>query len=73
MAEPEHDDPLHDSIALVEAVARDDPKGAGAILRNMDPGPVAVNLAKMLAEVLAEQEIPAEQFRRWAHYAARRP
>ena len=45
------DDDLADAVALVEAVLGDDLTGAGAVLRNMDTGPVAVVLAKVHAEL----------------------
>jgi hypothetical protein len=50
----DHDDALHDAIALVEAAGRDDALGCGAILRNMDAGAVAVNLVKLVAAVLED-------------------
>ena len=43
--EPPWDDDLPNAVALVECLLGDDQVGAGAILRSMNAGPVAVVLA----------------------------
>lgn len=67
------DDDTLDAIALVEAVLRDDLEGAGAVLRNMDAGPVAVVLAKLCGELAGELGAYPQCWRRWALDAVRRP
>ncbi len=76
MAGPEHDDPLHDAIALVEAVSRDDTEAFGCVVRNCDSGTVVI-LAKLLCELLidgaAGHGCCPECFRGWAALAIERP
>jgi hypothetical protein len=75
MSEPDHDDPLHDAIALVEC-ASGDPLGFGAVVRNADHPQVTVILAKLLAELVndnaAGYAVCAECFRSWASAAIER-
>lgn len=66
------DDDLHDSVALVLAEVSDDLAGAGAILRNGDHRGMVVTLAKLLGEVVTEQEVSETWFRRWARQAITR-
>jgi hypothetical protein len=66
-------DDVLDAIALTGSVLDDDLEGAAAVLRNCDHGPVSVVLAKLLAELLAEQGACPGCFRRWALAAVNRP
>ena len=51
----EHDDNLADALALVEAAGwRDDPEAFGCVVRHCDQGKTTVILAKLLAELLAD-------------------
>lgn len=74
---PEHDDPLRDAVALVEAAIGDDALACGVILRNMDAAEVAVNLAKLLSELVADNGRGMGTgpccFRAWAEQAVNRP
>jgi len=54
-AVPEHQDALRDAVALVECAASD-PEGFGAVLRNCDQGKTVVVLAKLLRELLADND-----------------
>lgn len=67
------DDALADSVALVVAEVSDDLAGAGAILRNGSHRHMVVTLAKLLSEVVTEQEVSPAHFRTWAGQAANRP
>ena len=75
MTVPEHDDALHDAIALVEC-AGSDPEGFGAVVRNCDQGKTVVILAKLLAELVndnaAGYAVCAECWRDWASEAITR-
>lgn len=71
-AEP-WDDATMDSIALVCAEVTDDLVGAGAILRNGDHRTMTVVLAKMLGEVVKEQDVSLPHFRLWAASCVDRP
>lgn len=51
---PPWPDDVFDAVALLDAVLSDDLIACGAVLRNMDPMPVAINLA-LLAAGLAEE------------------
>jgi hypothetical protein len=62
-----------DAIALVLAVQADDTEGQAAILANCDGGAVTSTLARLLAEVLAELEVPSGHFRMWGQQAMSRP
>ena len=53
MTGPEHDDALADAMALVECASAD-PLGFGAVVRNADHPRVTVILAKLVAELLAD-------------------
>jgi hypothetical protein len=71
---PSWDDDLPDAIALVECVLGDDLTGAGSILRNMSPGPVAVVLAKLCAHLVREaDEVTGIRWRQFAEWAVRQP
>jgi hypothetical protein len=67
------DDDIADALAAVEAVRRDDSEGLTAVLRHCNAYSVTVTLAKLLAEVGNEFEVPPEHLRRWAENAVRRP
>ena len=70
------DDDFPDAVALVECVLGDDLTGAGSILRNMSPGPVAVVLAKLCAHLVREaDEVTGIRFRwrQFAEWAVRQP
>lgn len=62
-------DSTMDAIALVLAVREGDTEGRDAILANCDGTAVTVALARLLAAVLAEQQVPAGQFRIWGQQA----
>ncbi len=75
----EHDDHLADAVALVIAAGGDDREGFGAVARNCDQGAVTVVLAKLLAELAADNAAghgacgEPECFRAWASEAITRP
>ena len=75
-AGPDHDDPLHDAVALTEVVGSGDEAAARAILANCDSTAVAVRLARLLAELVSANDagyaVCAECFRPWALDTARR-
>jgi hypothetical protein len=66
----DHDDPLYDAIALAECAGSGDEAAARAVLANMDAVPVAARLARLLAELVAENgagsAVCPECFRSWA-------
>jgi hypothetical protein len=77
MTVPDHDDVLADAVAMVEAAGwREDAEGFGAVVRNMDAGRTAVILAKLLAELLADNGdgygVCPECFRAWSASAIER-
>jgi hypothetical protein len=67
------DDALADSVALVCAELAEDLAGAGAILRNGSHRHMVVALAKLLSEVVTEQDVSPAHFRTWARQAVDRP
>jgi len=59
-------------MAVVECVRQGDTETLAVVLRHGNACELAVMLAKLLAELLDEQEVPAQWFREWALAAARR-
>jgi hypothetical protein len=59
-------DSTRDAIAMVLAVRDGDAEGQNAIAANMDAGSVTIALARLLAAVLAELEVPSGHFRMWS-------
>jgi len=60
-------------VALVCAEVSDDLAGAGAVLRNCDHRHMTVTLAKLLGEVVKEQDVSLDHLRGWARQAVNRP
>jgi hypothetical protein len=66
------DDGLADAWACVQAVRQDDTEGLAVVLRHGNPVELSVTLAKLVAEVLDEQQVTPEWFREWAESAVNR-
>jgi hypothetical protein len=67
------DDALADAVAMVEAELAEDAKGIVALLRQGNPYSMTITLAKLLSEVVTEQEVSPSHFREWAGRAVNRP
>jgi hypothetical protein len=69
----EHDDSIADALALVHAVREEETGDVAVLLRHANMYATGLVMAKLLAELLDEQEVCTEHWRIWAEQAARRP
>jgi hypothetical protein len=68
----ERDESVLDAIGIIEATRVPDREALSFLFHEADHPGVIAALAKLLAEVLDEQNIPPEAFRSWAIQAAGR-